>query len=193
MSNILLYFGSFNPPHRGHTSILKSAIEESLCDELWVVVSPHNPLKSSGSMADKADRAKMVELALEEEGLLSKVKLSLIEFELPTPSYTVDTLIELKNRFPNHIFSLLIGGDNQCSFEKWKNWSYIAHNHNIYVYPRPGFRCDVQPERLTIIDNVVLMDINSTEIRESLKGVSCEHKWLHDSVSKYIKDRGLWM
>ena len=192
MSNILLYFGSFNPPHRAHLAISRHAIESELCDELWIVISPHNPLKNSANIITKEDRSRMVELALEEEGLSSSVKICLIEFELPTPSYTVDTLKELQVRFPTHTFSLLIGGDNQCEFEKWKSWDYISQSHNIYVYPRPGASCNVQYERLQIIADAPLMDSNSTDIREHLTSGADSHKWLHSSVIEYIKERGLW-
>ncbi len=193
MSNILLYFGSFNPPHRGHTAISKYSIEKGICDELWIVISPQNPLKNNESIIDKEDRAKMVKLALDEEGLASRVKVCLVEFELPTPSYTVDTLKELNSRFPMHTFALLIGGDNQCGFEKWKNWDYIVENHDIYVYPRPGSYCNLKYKRLKVIDDAPLMENNSTEIRQTLISGNDTHKWLHKSVLKYIKDRKLWM
>ena len=192
MSSVLLYFGSFNPPHRGHTAIIKHLIKKCVCDELWVVISPHNPLKNSDTIVTKEDRAKMVELALKEERLTSSAKVCLVEFELPTPSYTVNTLKELTKRYPEHTFSILIGGDNQCGFEKWKSWDYIMENHDIYVYPRPGSTCNIRYNKLQIIDDAPLMTINSTEIREALACGVDEHEWIHTSVMEYIRDRGLW-
>ncbi len=193
MNNILLYFGSFNPPHKGHTAIARYIVESGICDELWIVVSPQNPMKSSNNIVCKEDRAEMVELALKEEGLATCVKVCLIEFDLPTPSYTVDTLKELSTRFPTDTFSILIGGDNQCEFEKWKEWDYIADNYDMYVYPRPGAACGMQYKRLKIMNNAPLMECNSTEIRQSLTSGIDEHKWLHTNVLKYIKDRGIWI
>ena len=128
-----LYFGTFNPIHVGHLIIANHMAEHSDLDQVWMVVTPHNPHKKKSSLLDDFHRLHMVHLATEG---FSKIKPSDIEFKLPQPNYTVNTLVHLEEKYPTHTFSLIMGEDNLKSLHKWKNYEVILQNHDIYVYPR---------------------------------------------------------
>lgn len=128
-----LYFGTFNPVHTGHLIIANHMAENSDLDQVWLVVTPHNPHKKKSTLLDDHHRLQMVFLATED---YPKLKPSDIEFKLPQPNYTVHTLAHLQEKFPSHEFSLLMGEDNLNSLHKWKNYEVILKNHDIYVYPR---------------------------------------------------------
>ncbi|MFK7756303.1 MAG: nicotinate (nicotinamide) nucleotide adenylyltransferase [Flavobacteriales bacterium] len=128
-----LFFGSFNPIHVGHLILCNHLAEHSDLNEIWLVVSPHNPFKEKSSLLSDMHRLTLVRLATEDN---SKLKASNIEFDLPKPSYTVQTLAYLKEKHPEHQFSLIMGEDNLRGLHKWKNVSEIIQNHVIYVYPR---------------------------------------------------------
>ena len=128
-----LYFGSFNPIHIGHLVIANHMSEYSNLDQVWFVVTPHNPFKKKNSLLDNYQRLEMVYEAIKD---YAKLSVSDIEFNLPQPNYTVNTLIHLQEKHPNHEFSLIMGEDNLKSFHKWKNYDTILENHHIYVYPR---------------------------------------------------------
>ncbi|MDO9262203.1 MAG: nicotinate (nicotinamide) nucleotide adenylyltransferase, partial [Flavobacteriaceae bacterium] len=129
--HIGLYFGSFNPIHIGHLIIANHLVEHSDLEEVWLVVSAHNPFKDKKSSLDNRHRLAMVQLAIED---FPKLKASDIEFKLPTPSYTINTLAYLTEKYPNHQFSLIMGEDNLRNFHKWKNYEQILQNHFIYIY-----------------------------------------------------------
>ncbi|WP_034059224.1 nicotinate (nicotinamide) nucleotide adenylyltransferase, partial [Lacinutrix jangbogonensis] len=131
--NIGLYFGSFNPIHIGHLIIANQLVENSDLDQIWFVVTPHNPFKKKSTLLDNFQRLEMVYLATKD---YNKLKESNIEFNLPQPNYTINTLTYLQEKHPEHQFSLIMGEDNLKSFHKWKNYEVILENHNIYVYPR---------------------------------------------------------
>ncbi|HEX9599893.1 MAG TPA: nicotinate (nicotinamide) nucleotide adenylyltransferase, partial [Mariniflexile sp.] len=131
--NIGLYFGSFNPIHIGHLVIANHIAEYSNLDEVWFVVTPHNPFKKKNSLLDNFQRLEMVYRATKD---YIKLKPCDIEFNLPQPNYTINTLIYLQEKYPNYAFSLIMGEDNLKSFHKWKNYEVILENHHIYVYPR---------------------------------------------------------
>ena len=131
--NIGLYFGSFNPIHIGHLILANYLAEHSNLDEIWLVVTPQNPFKDKKSLLDNASRLEMVALSLKE---YDKLKPCDIEFHLPQPNYTIDTLIHLEEKYPQHSFSLIMGEDNLKSFHKWKNYEVILSRYLIYVYPR---------------------------------------------------------
>lgn len=133
MKNIGLYFGTFNPIHIGHLIIANHMAEYSNLDEVWLVVTPHNPMKKKSSLLADHHRFQMVEMALEN---YSKLKASKIEFNLPQPNYTINTLIHLEEKYPKQKFSLIMGKDNLQSFKKWKNYEVILERYDIYVYPR---------------------------------------------------------
>lgn len=128
-----LYFGTFNPIHVGHMIIANHFAEYSGLDQIWMVVTPHNPLKNKKTLLDDHQRLQLVYLATED---YPKIKPSDIEFKLPQPNYTVNTLAHLQDKYPEHVFSLIMGEDNLKSLYKWKNYEVILQNHPIYVYPR---------------------------------------------------------
>ena len=130
---IALYFGTFNPIHIGHLIIANHMAEHSDLDQIWMVVTPHNPLKKKSTLLDDHHRLQMVHLATEN---FPKIKPSDIEFKLSQPNYTVNTLVHLEEKYPNYEFSLIMGEDNLRSFPKWKNYEAILTHHEIYVYPR---------------------------------------------------------
>ena len=126
--NIGLYFGSFNPIHIGHLIIANHMVEHSDLDEVWFVVSPHNPFKVKKSLLNNHHRLAMVEFAIED---YPKFKVTDIEFKLPQPSFTINTLAHITEKFPNHQFSIIMGEDNLSGFHKWKNYEQILQNHLI--------------------------------------------------------------
>lgn len=163
-----LYFGTFNPIHIGHLIIANHIVENSDLDEVWLVVTPHNPFKKKATLLDNFQRYEMVYLATE---AYPKLKPSDIEFNLPQPSYTTNTLAYIQEKHPNHTFSLLMGEDNLTGLHKWKNAEHIVKNHSIYVYPRV-FEGKGVPK--VSLDKVIHVDapvvgISSTHIRNGIK------------------------
>ena len=128
-----LYFGSFNPIHIGHLIIANQLVENSDLDQIWFVVTPHNPFKNKSTLLDNYQRLEMVYLATKDYDTLKE---SDIEFNLPQPNYTVNTLFHLTEKYPKHDFALIMGEDNLKSFHKWKKYQTILEYHSIYVYPR---------------------------------------------------------
>jgi nicotinate-nucleotide adenylyltransferase len=131
--NIGLYFGTYNPIHVGHLIIANHMVDYTDLDQVWLVVSPQNPLKSKASLLADYHRLSLVRVAVEGN---SKLKASNIEFDLPKPSYTIDTLAYIQEKYPKHSFSLIMGEDNLRTFHKWKNYEEILKDHSIFVYPR---------------------------------------------------------
>ena len=167
--NIGLYFGTFNPIHTGHLIIANHIAEYSGLDQVWLVVTPHNPHKKKSTLLDDHHRLQMAHLATDG---FDKIKPTDIEFRLPQPNYTVHTLVHLQEKFPNHQFSLIMGEDNLNSLHKWKNFEAILQNHDIYVYPRLHPEA-INPQltshaRIHRVDAPVI-EISSTFIRNSIK------------------------
>lgn len=163
-----LYFGTFNPIHIGHLIIANHLAEYSDLDQVWMVVTPHNPFKKKKTLLDDYHRLHMVQLAIEE---CPKLRASDIEFKLEQPNYTVTTLAYLQEKHPEHEFSLIMGADNLQSLHKWKNYEVILENHDIYVYPRITSTAEepsVQSDRIRIIDAPVV-EISSTFIRDAIR------------------------
>jgi nicotinate-nucleotide adenylyltransferase len=180
-----LFFGSFNPIHIGHLIIANSIAENSTVDKVWFVVSPHNPFKSPKSLLHEFDRLDMVRMAIDDNSNLS---VSDIEFHLPRPSYTIDTLTYLTEKFPQHKFSLIIGEDNLNGFPKWKNHEQILKNYPLLVYPRPHS----EPASLASSSGITfiqapLLDISATFIRESVKQGRSIKYLVPESVENYIR------
>ena len=190
-----LFFGSFNPIHVGHLIIANTLRGYTEMDQVWFVVSPQNPFKSSKSLLPDVDRLRMVELAIEDN---FDLRVSNIEFSMPKPSYTVDTLAYLKDRYPQHEFSLMLGSDNLHHFHKWKNYQVILEHHGIIIYPRP--RTDENKIKdelknhpgIKMVD-APLMDISATFIRKCLRHDISIKYLVHDAVAKYIYDRKLYL
>ncbi|MFA9192471.1 nicotinate (nicotinamide) nucleotide adenylyltransferase [Flavobacterium sp. FZUC8N2.13] len=164
-----LYFGTFNPIHVGHLIIANHMAEHSDLDQVWLVVTPHNPLKKKSTLLDDYHRLQMVYLATED---YPKLKPSDVEFKLPQPNYTVTTLVHLEEKYPHHEFSLIMGEDNLKSLHKWKNYETILAHHEIYVYPR--ISAEEENSELKNHPKVQLIDapvveISSTFIRNNIK------------------------
>ncbi|NRT12289.1 nicotinate (nicotinamide) nucleotide adenylyltransferase [Flavobacterium sp. 14A] len=164
-----LYFGTFNPIHVGHLIIANHMAEHSDLDQVWMVVTPHNPHKKKSTLLDDFHRLHMVHLATEG---FSKIKPSDIEFKLAQPNYTVNTLVHLEEKYPSHQFSLIMGEDNLKSLHKWKNYEVILQNHDIYVYPRISSEAEnlelKDHPRIHMID-APIVEISSTFIRNNIK------------------------
>lgn len=164
--NTGLLFGSFNPIHIGHLALANYILEYTYLDEIWFVVSPHNPFKESNDLAGEGKRLRMVKLAIEAE---PRFKACDLEFQLPRPSYTINTLKELNQLYPTHQFTIIMGSDNLLSIDRWKDYSTIITDYRILVYPRPGYNVELLPENSTIqVIKAPLLDISSTMIREGL-------------------------
>ena len=163
-----LFFGSFNPIHHGHLIMASHIVEHTDLDQLWFVVSPHNPHKKKSTLASDYDRLHLVEVAIKED---ERFKPCDVEFSLPKPSYTIDTLTYLSEKHPKHDFSLIIGGDNLKSFPKWKNYEMILEKYNLVVYQRPSYDLGelITHPSVTILSDAPMMQISSTMIRKLLK------------------------
>ncbi len=189
--NVMLYFGSFNPVHNGHLAIAEYVVERGLCDELWFVISPQNPLKESGELAPENDRLEMVRIAAAGSRFSGKFKACDVEFGLPRPSYTIDTLDALSTACPEVSFSMLCGSDITGEIERWKEWRRLTDEHKIYVYPRPGYEV-AHPELFTVLEGAPRFDHSSTEIREALEKGTDIGGMVPAGVSEYIKKHNLW-
>ena len=186
---IALYFGSFNPIHIGHLIIAGHVLSHCNIDRLWFVVSPHNPLKESASLLNENHRLHLVQLAIENE---SRFKASNIEFKLPRPSFTIDTLAYLAEKFPQHEFSILMGSDSFSNIKKWKNYKGILDHYKVIIYNRPGFDIDATLSKNIEIVNAPLLDISSTYIRNLIREKKSIRYLVSDEVLNEIKASGYY-
>ena len=193
MKKIGLYFGTFNPIHIGHLAIANHLVEFSNLDEVWLVVTPHNPFKKKASLLADNHRYQMVQIATED---YPKLKPSNIEFNLPQPNYTVNTLVYISEKYPEYQFNLIMGEDNLASFHKWKNFEVILENHEIYVYPRvyKGQKPTHQIENHSKIHVIEapIMEISSTFIRKSIANNKKIEPLLPCKVWKYIDEMNFY-
>ncbi|WP_395057710.1 nicotinate (nicotinamide) nucleotide adenylyltransferase [Flavobacterium sp.] len=181
-----LYFGTFNPIHIGHLIIANHMAEHSDLEQIWMVVTPHNPLKKKDTLLDDYQRLHLVNLATDD---YPKLKPSDIEFKLPQPNYTVNTLAHLRDKFPTYEFSLIMGEDNLNSLHKWKNYDMILQNHEIYVYPRVSSdleNIELKNHPKIHIINAPIVEISSTFIRENIKNKKNIQPLLPAKVWEYI-------
>lgn len=185
-----LYFGSFNPIHIGHLIIANYTLQHTQLDQLWLVVSPQNPFKPSASLLNEYHRLHLVRTAVDGS---DKIKASDIEFNLPKPSYTVDTLAYLEEKYPQHQFYILMGSDSYQNLPKWKNAQVIAGRYPLLVYPRPGFPVETTPEFPCTIVNAPLLDISSTMIRQWIKTHKDIKFLVPDNVQKEIADNSYYL
>lgn len=187
MKKIGLFFGSFNPIHIGHVILANYILENSDMEELWFVVSPQNPFKDKKSLLSDHNRLDMVQLAISN---YPKMRASNVEFSLPRPSYTIDTLVYLKEKYPDHSFSLIMGEDNLESLSKWKNAETLIKNHQIIVYPRTFSNEKPKqkyPEHANIaLINAPILEISATEIRKMIKSGKNVRPMLPPEVFDYL-------
>ena len=179
-----LYFGSFNPIHIGHLIIANHLTNNTDLKQVWMIVSPQNPLKPSSTLLNEYDRLHLCRTAVEGA---NNLKISTVEFNLPKPSYTVDTLAYLTEKFPNHEFAVIMGGDSFCNLSKWKNYEVIIKNHLLYIYNRPGFKVDnTIGANITIVD-APLLEISSTHIRKMIKDSKSIRYLVPDVIKEEIE------
>lgn len=192
MMKIGLYFGSFNPIHIGHLVIANHMAEYSDLDQVWFVVTPHNPFKKKSSLLDNYQRLEMVYRATKD---YNKLNPSAIEFNLPQPNYTVNTLAYLQEKYPDYEFALIMGADNLKSFHKWKNYEVILENHHIYVYPRISNSQVKTPfddhEKIHHIE-APIMELSSTFIRKAIKAGKHVKPMLPEFVWEYLDEMNFY-
>ena len=187
-----LFFGTFNPIHVGHLIIANHMAEFTDLEEIWFVVTPHNPFKKKSTLLDDHHRYRLVLEATED---FPKLKPSKIEFDLPQPNYTINTLVHLYERYPQHSFHLIMGLDNLSSFHKWKNSEAILENHELYVYPRIE-QGKAQPELLDhpkvhLVD-APLVEISSTFIRKATKEGKNIRALMPERAWKYMDEMNFY-
>lgn len=184
-----LYFGSFNPVHTGHLIIASHVANETDLNQVWLVVSPQNPFKQSASLLNEYQRLHLIKSAIDGE---NNLRASSVEFNLPKPSYTVDTLVYLKEKFPEHEFFIVMGSDGFQNLHKWKNYEVIVSNHTIYIYKRPGFEItDTHGAKVKIMD-APLLEISSTHIRKLVKEKKSIRFLVPDVVKEEIELAGYY-
>lgn len=184
-----LYFGSFNPVHNGHLIIANFFINHTDIKQVWLIVSPHNPLKKSSTLLNEYHRLHLVKTAIEGE---NNIKASSVEFNLPKPSYTIDTLTYLTEKYPEHEFSIIMGSDSFTNINKWKNYELLLKNYTIYIYSRPGFVVqNLHAANIKIMD-APLIEISSTRIRELIKEGKSIRYLVPDSVKNEIENNSYY-
>ncbi|GAB1447799.1 MAG: nicotinate-nucleotide adenylyltransferase [Bacteroidia bacterium] len=186
-----LFFGSFNPVHTGHLIIANYMADYTQLDKIWFVVSPQNPFKSNDELLDEKLRFELLKLAIEND---SRFKAIDVEFHLERPSYTVHTLEYLRSEFPEHTFTLIIGGDNLQSFHLWKSYQEILELHKVFVYARTGI---VEKPLLANhphikLFEVPLLNISSTYIRESIQAHKSIRYLVPEPVRIEIENKGYY-
>ena len=187
-----LFFGTFNPIHVGHLTIANHIAEYSDLDQVWFVVTPHSPFKKKNSLLDDHQRLEMVYQAVKD---YPKLRQSDIEFHLTQPNYTINTLVHLEEKFPDHEFALIMGEDNLKSFHKWKNYQLILELHDIYVYPRISEgKVETQFDEHPKIHHVnsPIMELSSTFIRKSIKEGKNVRPMLPENVWEYLDEMNFY-
>ena len=183
-----LFFGSFNPMHIGHKIIASYMAEFSNLDKVMLVVSPQNPLKKQQSLLDQHQRL-MIRMEIEDN---PRLQVSDIEFSMPQPSYTIDTLVRLKEKNPENQYVLIMGADNLQNFHEWKNYQQILESYSVYVFPRPGFEINITHENIHIVKDTPKIEISASFIRNSIKEGKDASYLIPEKVWKYIDEMNLY-
>lgn len=184
--NIGLYFGSFNPIHIGHLIIANHVLNETPINRIWFIISPQNPFKESKTLLNEFDRLHLVRLATQDD---NRIKCSDIEFGLPKPSYTSNTLTFLSEKHPEHQFSLIMGSDSYQNLDKWKNYETIINNYPIYVYKREGYEIKKAFHKEAIILDAPIIQISASQIREYIRSAKSIRYLVPETVREEIESR----
>ncbi|MEX0968249.1 MAG: nicotinate (nicotinamide) nucleotide adenylyltransferase [Bacteroidia bacterium] len=185
-----LFFGSFNPVHTGHLIIANFMVEFTNLDKVWFVVSPQNPLKTQLSLLNEFDRMEFIRLSIEDN---DKLEVSDIEFNMPRPSYTIDTLVYLQEKHPGQEFVLLMGTDTLMTLPRWKNYEQLLDNYAIYAYPRPGSqRSELESHFKVSVFDAPLMKISASFIRDAIREGKSVQYLVPEPVRKYIDRWGFY-
>lgn len=193
MKSVILYFGSFNPIHKGHIAVAEWVLEHDFCDELWFVVSPQNPLKEQSGLIGEQHRLNMIELVIADSHYADRMHTCDVEFGMPKPSYTIDTLRALSAIYPNIEFSLLAGSDIVEQIENWKEWQKLLSDYKIFIYPRRYCKRDDKDGKFILLDEAPYKDYSSTEVRRALQTGGCRDiDMMPKSVMEYIDEYELW-
>ena len=188
--HIGLYFGSFNPIHIGHLIVASHVVQHTDVDKVWFVVTPNNPLKDAHTLLNEYDRLHLAELAASDN---PKFRVSNVEFHLPKPSYTIDTLTYLNERFPLEQFSVIMGSDSFQNLPRWKNYEQLIERYSLIVYNRPEFPVeDLMGSKVTILD-APLLHISSSFIRKQVKARQSIRYLVPDVVWKYIMENNYYL
>ncbi len=188
--HIGLYFGSFNPIHTGHLIVANHIVNHSDVDKIWFVVSPHNPLKDSHSLLNEYHRLHLVNLAIEDN---PKFRASNVEFRLPKPSYTIDTLAYLTEKFPLEQFTVIMGSDSFQNIHRWKNFEYLIDQYSFIVYNRPGFEVKETHGAKVEVLEAPMLQISSTYIRQQIREKKSIKYVVPTSVEQYIEANGYYL
>ncbi|HEY0272089.1 MAG TPA: nicotinate (nicotinamide) nucleotide adenylyltransferase [Chitinophaga sp.] len=184
-----LYFGSFNPIHNGHLIIANFIAYNTELDMVWLVVSPQNPLKPAGTLLNEHHRYHLVELAVQGA---PRLRASNIEFSLPRPSFTIDTLTYLSEKFPTHEFAVIMGSDSLENLPRWKNYEQLIRQYPLYIYMRPGHPArELAGARITVLE-APLLDISSTAIRRWIKEGKPLRYLIPDNVVAYMEENNYY-
>ena len=184
-----LFFGSFNPIHTGHLIISNHFLNETKLDKIWLVVSPVNPFKINSDLLDERARLFLVNIAIQND---ERIAASDVEFQLPKPSFTINTLFFLKEAYPHHEFSIIMGSDNFRDLDKWKDYEYIISNYKILVYLRTGFEVKDKFNADAEVLNAPILDISSTEIRRLIEKRKSIRYLVPEMVRKEIEEKGYY-
>lgn len=185
-----LYFGSFNPVHAGHLIIANHILNTEKIDKLWFVISPQNPLKQTYSLLNEYHRMHLLNLAIGDD---NRLKASDIEFKLPKPSYTVDTLTYLAEKYPLHQFVIIMGSDSFQNIEKWKNHQLLLDKYEILIYQRPGFEIFTHSDKHILLPDTPILEISATYIRSLIKAKKSFRFLVPDLVREEIELNGYYL
>src|SRR6266487_2629592 len=182
-----LYFGSFNPIHIGHLIIANHIINNTDFKKIWFIVSPQNPLKPSKTLLNEYQRLHLVRISIEDDPNLNA---SDIEFQLPKPSYTINTITYLKEKYPQHQFAIIMGSDSFQNIEKWKNYEQLIKENEIIIYKRPGFEIKYFYQNLVILKDAPLLEISATSIRNMVRQRKSIRYLVPDKAREEIEKSG---